>query len=240
MISVNQQTVSNISQQSSSKKNLGRNNPILYQLHSASLTNMTDLLRDFSEYEMAHFINNNERWIANRSQCDTTIYARADIVMVDLGAHNFRYEPSYPHPCIVVKNARQELLVVPCSTQKYGKGYPEIIDATVNDGFIKNTGIQTNSYRWICKNRVIHKMGKASARVMDELDKIMLNHIPSYKREINKREHQINNLKQQLASALTQIDKLNAELQDKNEKIKQLQDNNQIVQEAAITVEIID
>lgn len=237
MIPINQQTVTAISKQPNSKNNPGKDNPTLYQIHSSSLTNMTDLLRDFSEYEMAHFINNNERWIQNRSQSVTSTYSRADILMVDLGAHNFRYEPSFPHPCVVVKNTRQELLVVPCSTKKYGKGYPEVIDATPADGFTANTGIQTHSYRWICKNRVMHKMGQASSRVMDELDKLMLSHIPSHKLIVNQKKHDIDVLNQQLESANKQIEQLKKDLLQKDDEIRSLKESLLALQEAAATAE---
>lgn len=239
MIPIDQTTVSTIAKQTTSKNNLGKNNSALYHLHSASLTNMTDLLRDFSEYEMAHFINNNERWIQNRATITSTNYERGDILMVDLGAHNFRNEPSFPHPCVVVKATEFSILVAPCSSKKYGKGYHEIIDATPADGFIINTGIQSMSYRWVNKNRVINKMGKTGNRILNALDKKMLQHIPGHKLLINQKKHEINNLNLQLESSKKQINSLKQAIDEKDEKLKQLNEllKQLSVSEVAITKE---
>lgn len=224
MIPINQTDVTNITKQSDAKVKPGRDNPVLYRLHAASLTNMIDLIRNFSEYEMAHFINNNERWIANRGKNTSTAFKRGDILMIDLGAHNFRNEPSFPHPCIVLHQNFSTLLIVPCSSKKYGTGYAEIVDATISDGFRVNTGIQTSSYRWVNKNRVMNRMGTASSRVMKEIDSKLLTPIPSHRLMINQKKHELNNVTLQLENANTQIAKLKESNRAKDALINQLKE----------------
>ena len=56
---------------------------------------------------MAHWINNTDRWLHNRTYVNTTGYKRGSILMVDLGATNYRFEPSFTHPCVVLAEMKQ-------------------------------------------------------------------------------------------------------------------------------------
>lgn len=149
-----------------------------------SVFNFIDKLDELSIYEMGHTVNFIDRWLHNRTSNNTKTYKRGDIVFVDLGATNFRFEPSFTHPAIVLKNSYNSILIVPCSTKKYGKRLKDIIDAKPSDGFNKNTGVQTDSLRWINKNRIISNTGKkASGRILDEINKKILEYVPTYKRD---------------------------------------------------------
>lgn len=189
----------------------------LYSSFKKITWNIIDLVSNFSVYEMAHWVNNIDRWIHNRScKENTRTYKRGTILFVDLGASNFRFEPSFTHPCIVLQNRRNSIYVVPCSTKKYGKGYPEIIDATKADGFQANTGIQVESTRWIHKNRVVSAHNKVENRVLDEIDKYLLNNIPSYKKEKTKflkEEEQNKILTSRVADLEAEIDSLKLKLE---------------------------
>ncbi len=198
MISINRQQLDSISKQLDSKQTSGKNNSTLYSFYASSLTNLTDLTKDFSTYEMSHWINNNDRWIHNRNMTDTISYKRGSILFIDLGATNFRYEPSFTHPCVVLAQNSKFILIVPCSSKKYGKGFPEIIDATPSDGFSYNTGIQTKSFRWISKTRVLFPMGSTSSRILNLIDKKLLSLIPSYQKEITLKNSKISQLTNEL------------------------------------------
>ena len=147
MIPVNRFQVDSITQSANSKSTKGIANLTLYQIYASLLTNLSDNTKEFSTYEMAHWINHTDRWLHNRTQNNTTGYKRGSILYIDLGATNYRFEPSFTHPCVVLAENKNFILVVPCSSKKYNSGYPEIIDATPQDGFSCNTGIQTTSFR---------------------------------------------------------------------------------------------
>lgn len=166
------------------KSTPGKNNTDSYHSFKSTIWNLIDKVGEFTIYEMSHWVSNMDRWLSNRNYTHGKTYNRGDILFIDLGATNFKFEPSFKHPCIVLKNTPNSLLIVPCSSKKFGLGYHDIIDAYAPvDGFEQNTGIQIYCFRWVHKNRVISKVGKVSPRVLDEINKQMLKLIPSYKRE---------------------------------------------------------
>ncbi|ELZ4686408.1 type II toxin-antitoxin system PemK/MazF family toxin [Enterococcus faecalis] len=157
-------------------------------------------------YETANWMLHHDRWVNNTHSSNFTNFKRGDIVTIELGATNFRYEPSYEHPGVILFSRKFFSLIVPCSTQKYGKGFPEIIDANETDGFKSNTGIQCESFRWVSNNRIINKKGKVSNRVLDAIDGKILKLIPTYRKESNamnkklkEKEEEIKQLKEEIA-----------------------------------------
>ena len=102
--------------------------------------------------------------------------------------------------------------IVPCSSKKYGRGFPEIIDATPADGFSKNTGIQTNSLRWISKNRVISQYGRVSNRVLNELDKKVIELVPRYHKTLTQKDKEIDELKNKNNELQAKINELEEKL----------------------------
>lgn len=217
MIPINNFQIDALTKSLNSKSTKGKDNSTLYPSYASSLTNFTDLTKDFSTYEMAHWINNNDRWIHNKTSNNTIGYPRGSILFADLGATNYIYEPSFTHPCIVLAQNRNFILIVPCSTKKYGMGYPEIVDATPADGFSSNTGIQTNSFRWISKNRVISALGTASSNILDSVDHKMLKLIPTYGKTIIQKIADITQLQSDLVTANETI----SNLQSENTNLKQ-------------------
>ena len=161
--------------------------------------NLIDEITKQPVYNATHWACNIDRWIDNLQTDNRTTYQRGEIVFLDLGAQNFKYEPSYTHACIVLENRKKTILIVPCSTKKYRSGYPDIIDATPADGFISNTGIQSESFRWVHKNRVVSRTGKkVSSSVLDKLDQVIVSFAPSNKAEIVRLHAEIDALKQQI------------------------------------------
>lgn len=64
---------------------------------------------------------------------------------------------------------------------------------------MRNTGIQSESFRWVNKNRVVSQTGKqVSADVLDKLDQVLLSFAPAHKREIAKLNAEIEALKSKI------------------------------------------
>ena len=223
MISINRTQVDNLSKQLDSKRTAGKNDTALYPIFAHSLINTNDVLKEFTTYEMAHWTNNTDRWLSNRATVNTTGYARGTIIFADLGATNFKYEPSFTHPCVVLEQNRNFILVVPCSSKKYGKGYPEIVDATPADGFSCNTGIQTDGLRWISKNRVISTIGTTSTRILNCVDTLILKSVPLHKKQLIEKDKEIETMKNERAALETQKEELEATIKNllaENEKLR--------------------
>lgn len=201
------------------KINPGKNNSSSEKTFKNTIWNIIDKVGEFSIYEMSHWNNNIDRWLRNRSYENMKPYKRGSIVLVDLGASNFKYEPSFSHPCIVLDERQRSILVAPCSTKKFGKGYREIIDANAGiDGFAQNTGVQVEELRWINKNRVISKLGKTSSRILNEIDFRILKSIPSYRKELSK----FNSESEQNKQLLDKNNELSNKIIELENKIKEL------------------
>lgn len=219
MIKFDRTLMDNITKENGTKGQAHFERTDIRKAKNICLYNLSTELDSISSYEMAHLTNNIDRWIHNRNSNNTATYKRGEIIFVDLGAINFKYEPSYTHPAVVLKNAFNSLLIVPCSTKKFGRGYSDVIDAYVSDGFSKDTGIQVGALRWINKNRVISTTSrKVKPRILDEINNHILSYIPTYKRDKRKFES---------------IDIENRELKDKNHalelKIKELEEQIEVM-----------
>lgn len=178
--------------------------------------NIIDEIMKLPVYNAAHWVCDMDRWIDNLQSDNKTTYQRGEIVFLDLGAQNFKYEPSYTHACIVLANRSKSILIVPCSTKKFQSGYRDIIDATPANGFMRNTGIQSESFRWVNKNRVVSRTGKrVSSDILDRLDHVLVSFAPSHSREISRLNGEIQRLNQKIAG-LEEIVKTIGEVASEN------------------------
>ena len=178
--------------------------------------NIIDEIMKLPVYNAAHWVCNMDRWIDNLQSDNRTTYQRGEIVFLDLGAQNFKYEPSYTHACIVLANRSKSILIVPRSTKKFQSGYRDIIDATPANGFMRNTGIQSESFRWVNKNRVVSRTGKrVSSDILDRLDHVLVSFAPSHSREISRLNGEIQRLNQKIAG-LEEIVKTIGEVASEN------------------------
>lgn len=213
MISINRHLVNTLSKQPNSKQRPGKLDISLYPFFSYCQTNANDSLKEFSCYEMAHWINYTDRWLSSRiSAQNTKGYKRGTIVFVDLGAGNFGHEPSFSHPAVVLAQTKDSILIAPCSSKKYGSGYPEIVDAEPSDGFSSKTGIQTKSIRWISKNRVISVAGTTTTDILNKIDTLLLQTIPLHARMILEQENIIKSLTAENNKLIADSDLLKKEL----------------------------
>ena len=131
-----------------------------------SLKNYEFKLTEQSAYEIALWIESNEKHLFASSQNNFTKYNLGEILLVDLGWNNYDREFAYIHPAVVIK--------VPCSSgaprkDKNGNIYPEFEVGTPNDGFQKNTVVMLYEARYIDKNRVISILGKTSKQFFDKI-----------------------------------------------------------------------
>ncbi len=206
MFKINRTSIENAAKSANAKTDKGKSHNDVFDTFKLAICNIIEIQSALSKYDMCSWIAYTDRWIDNQSSTNTRNYGRGAIVYTDLGAQNFRYEPSHSHPCVILKEKRDTVLIVPCSSKKYGKGYSDIIDASVSDGFSVNTGVQIHSFRWVHKNRIISAAGRVSSDLLDKIDIEMLKLIPTYKLEVKRLNAQIASLQQEIEK-LKQNDK---------------------------------
>ncbi len=132
-----------------------------------SLKNYEFKLTKESAYDIALWIDSNEKQLTSINQNNLTTYKIGDILFVDLGWDNYDREFAYMHPAIVIKETTTKIFIVPCTSSKprkdkNGNIYPEFEIATTSDGFQKDTTVMLYEARYIDKNRVVSKIGKVS------------------------------------------------------------------------------
>jgi hypothetical protein len=136
-----------------------------------SFKNYEFKLTEQSAYEIALWIESNEKHLSALHQNNFTKYNLGEILLVDLGWNNYDREFAYIHPAIVIKETATKIFVVPCSSgtprkDKKGDIYPEFEVGTPNDGFQRNTIVM---FKYIDKNRVISRLGKTSNQFFDKI-----------------------------------------------------------------------
>ena len=201
MFRINRTNVENETRRTTAKVDILQGNTTVFDAVKLIFVNLVDEITKLPVYNAAHWTCNMDRWIDNLHSDNGTTYRRGEIVFLDLGAQNFKYEPSYTHACIVLANRRKSILIVPCSTKKFQSGYPDIVDATPANGFMRNTGIQTESFRWVNKNRVVSRTGKSvSSDILDKLDQVLISFAPSHTRELKRLNSEIERLNQKIVA----------------------------------------
>lgn len=200
MFRINRARIESEAKQKSAKTDRMQGNPSVFDAVKLVFVNLIDEITKLTVYDATHWACNVDRWIDNLQSENKTTYTRGEIVFLDLGAQNFRYEPSYTHACIVLANRKSSILIVPCSTKKFGSGHPDIINATPADGFRANTGIQSESFRWVNKNRVVSSTGKkVSSAILDQLDQVLVSFAPSNIAKLKRLNGEIERLTQRIA-----------------------------------------
>lgn len=157
--------------QPNAKTQDAKDNQIVYEGFKHSMWNLLEDLQKSKNYNLGQWVLSTERWLANQYQDNGVSLKFGDIVSLDLGAANYKTEPSFEHPAIVLVSDAKTMFIAPCSSKAYGHGYQGVIDAVpedTNGGFNQNTGIQMKSLRWVHKNRIITKLGKVTNPVLLE------------------------------------------------------------------------
>lgn len=160
---INRKEVETYGKKSYSKSNLGFDEPYLLDAFNHTIDNTIDHFSESTSYELAQTINYIDHWMKDEKEKPIyENYGIGSILFVDFGAMNFGFELSYPHPSVVLGESDAFLFVIPCSTRKHGKYFPDILDGTKEDGFLSDTGVILDNCRWISKGRVIARMGKVT------------------------------------------------------------------------------
>lgn len=139
-----------------------------------SLKNYEIKLTEQSAYEIALWIESNEKHLSASQQNNFTKYNLGEILLVDLGWNNYDREFAYIHPAIVIKETPTKIFIVPCSSGAprkdwNGNIYPEFEVGTTADGFQRNTVVMLYEAKYIDKNRVISILGKTSNQFFDKI-----------------------------------------------------------------------
>lgn len=231
MFPINRTNIEAQTQINTSKTDPGDGNTTVFQGFQLVMCNVKEWLRKLSVYDMGHWSVFVDRWINNYSFVNNNVYQRGEIVKVDLGAINFRYEPSYSHPCVVIAASKDNILIAPGSTKKFGSRYNNIIDAPATPGgFARNTGIQMEGVRWVHKNRITTGvLGNAEPGIMKQIDEYLLRLNQTIKSRLRLQDRMIRNLQSNLAQeqsntqALTsQVASLNNQIQTQTQTIQSL------------------
>lgn len=239
MFRIDRNTMKTEADKTNAKQTPGNTVQIVSDSFKNGVWNVIDTISSFDAYEMANWIIGTDRWIQNRTMTEnTTTYKRGTIVWAELGGDNFKYEPSFEHPCVVLFNSYNRIWVVPASSGRYRCGYRDVIDVRASrGGFLKNSGIQMESARWIHKNRVTGILGKCPSPEMQKIDDYLLNQIPTSRRQtsiigflqndINARDMQIAGLQADVASRDSQIVGLQTDLAIKERNMAALTESKQ-------------
>lgn len=139
-----------------------------------SLKNYEYNLTEQSAYEIALWIESNEKHLSALQRNNLIKYSLGEILLVDLGWNNYDREFAYIHPAIVIKETATKIFIVPCSSgnprkDKKGNIYPEFEVGTINDGFQRNTVVMLYEAKYIDKNRVISRLGKTSSQFFNKV-----------------------------------------------------------------------
>ena len=84
-----------------------------------SLKNYEFKLTEQSAYEIALWIESNEKHLSASQQNNFTKYNLGDILLVDLGWNNYDREFAYIHPAIVIKETATKIFIIPCSSPSF-------------------------------------------------------------------------------------------------------------------------
>ena len=103
-----------------------------------SLKNYEFKLTEQSAYEIALWIESNEKHLSALQQNNFTKYSLGEILLVDLGWNNYDREFAYIHPAIVIKETATKIFIVPCSSGNPRKDKKEIykILASITEEFV--------------------------------------------------------------------------------------------------------
>lgn len=175
IMKINRNIINLIKRNDDKFKNVKFNqNEILKKEFYTSLKKYEFALTKKSAYEIALWIESNEKHLSISQRINYIKYYAGEILLVDLGSNNYDGEFSYIHPVIVINETPTKIFIVPCSSgnprkNSHGIVYPEYAIGGIKDGFNKNTVVMLYEARFIDKNRVISKLGKTTQSFFDQI-----------------------------------------------------------------------
>ncbi len=197
-----------VEKRDNAKHTKGKEDQELYGIFLETCKEMNDYFANQNLYDMGNTTTAFRHFLEDKKDVPTDMdYIRGDIVMIDFGCLNFGYEFNFLHPAVVLGQTQYHVLVAPCSSKKYGKGYPDVLDADTCDGFAKKTGIILDGIRCCSKTRIDRKIGFARMELLDRIEDYYLSQSPRYKaisqkheRILEEKDRIISELKKKLSS----------------------------------------
>ena len=170
-LKLNESTLKLFCEHVSKKKVPAVNEAILVKEFLTYMQMHNEHMRESSVYEIASAIRSFEMWYSNKDKDPNKkhIAQYRDVFYADLGAHTLKYESGFIHPSIVIRRYGSSVLVVPCSSKKYGKNDDLIFDIKKGGVFRENTGALLDQTRTISVTRLKGKMGRVDTQVFDDL-----------------------------------------------------------------------
>ncbi len=155
------------------KKNL-MEDPHLQKEFFTSFKNYEFQLKNLSTYEIAPWIESNEKHLSSLQLTNNAKYHTGQILLVDLGWNIYPREFSYIHPAIVISETNSKIFIVPCSSSelrkdKRGNLYPEYEIGTMQDGFLKPSIVLLHDAKYIDKNRIISNLGCVTPQFFNKI-----------------------------------------------------------------------
>lgn len=182
MTSSKRYVMSLVEKKENAKQAKGKDDKELYAIFQATCKEMNAYFSEKNFFDMGNATTAFRHFLEDKKDVPTDeSYYRGDIVMIDFGCMNFGYEFNFLHPAVVLSQTQYHVLVAPCSSRKYGKGYPDVLDAETSDGFVKKTGIILDGIRCCSKTRIDKKIGEASEALLDKIEDYFLCRSNRYK-----------------------------------------------------------
>lgn len=179
-----------------------------------------EYLKKANAYEVASNIRSFSTWYLNKDiePNKRHIAKHRDVYYVDLGSFNLKYESGFIHPCIIIRRYGSNVLVIPCSSKKYGKQDDLIFDIPKGDVFRDNTGALLDQVRNISITRLKSKIGQVSEDIFDNLINQLV------RKYFCKHYNNFENLKIKSEKLRNQVNMLHDEINTKNYEISNLQE----------------
>lgn len=204
------------------KKTLAVNEPDLIKEFLTYIQLHSECMKNMSAYEMANNIKCFYMWYKDKDRIplERKVYHR-EVYYINLGAYNLKYEESFIHPCVVIKQCKDKILVIPGSTKQYKKGFKYVIDVNAGNGFLENTGVMINQIRMVSTSRIVgRRLGKMNAETYNViLDSIMSNLFSGKNHEMNVLKNELEKSNKMLEKAEERIKILEEELKKHKEAL---------------------
>lgn len=185
-----------------------------------------DYMKTANAYEIASTIRSFETWYLNKDKEPNHNHpvTYRDVYYVDLGAFNLKYESGFIHPCIVIRKYGCNMLVIPCSSKKYGKNDELIFDIGKGDVFRENTGALLDQVRNVSVTRLKGKMGRVDAELFNDLiDQLMKKYLCKKYSDFKVLENKNKKLDEQINDKDKKICELEEIINTKDKEISNLQ-----------------
>lgn len=178
-----------------------------------------EYIKDNSSYNVANSIRSYNMWYKNKDKEPINRFVNPrEVFFVDLGAFNLKYEEGFVHPCVVLKQYGNSVILIPGSTKSYGKTDKLIFDVQATDGFKENTGVMLDQIRMVSITRLGSKIGKMSSETFIDMNKqIIQKFFGHHYSEYEKLKADNKKLNKKIDQLTNELEQLKKQIYNKNE-----------------------